>query len=206
MPKGPSTRRDDPKQTNKPLKAKETKVTEPIEKPDESSDRQGLSTVAKAGITAAVVAVIALAVWLLIPKGSKVNSEIIASAIQNAVGGDSTTQVTIPQVTNQYFESGLGVCSYTGPVDNEGKPHGIGSASFSDGRSYQGPFVHGVAEGGNATFTFANGDTFRGAFQADKFKEGRCTFADDGSYFEGTFRNGQPDTGHWYNRQGQRQD
>lgn len=205
VPKGPSTRRDNPKPTNKPLKAKETKVTESKEKPDESSGHQGLSTVAKAGIAAAVVAVIALAVWLLIPKGSKVNSEVIASAIQNAVGGDSTTQVTIPQVTNQYFESGLGVCSYTGPVDSVGKPHGIGTATFSDGRSYQGPFVHGVAEGDSATFIKPGNGTFQGSFHADKYKEGRFTFEDDGSYFVGTFKNGQPDVGSWYNKQGQKQ-
>lgn len=169
--------------------------------------KQGISTANKAGIAAAAVAVIALAVWLLMSKGSSIDADAIANALQAA---DSTAEQPKEQaqVTNQYFSSALGIGSYTGPVDSDGKPHGNGTFELSNGRSYSGPFVHGVAQGDNATFNFENGDTFQGSFQADKFKQGRITFADDGSYFEGTFKNGQPDdsNGHWYNRQGQRQD
>jgi hypothetical protein len=160
--------------------------------------KPALSTATKAGISVAAFVVVAAIVWLFVPKG---NNDI--DTLQGMVLPDSTAQTTVTQVTSLYFESGMGVCSYTGPVDSINKPHGRGHAQFQDGRTYDGPFVHGVAQGDSATFTFKNGDTFQGSFQADKFKEGRCTFADDGSYFEGTFKDGQPHVGNWYNSQGQ---
>ena len=105
-------------------------------------------------------------------------------------------------VTNSYFKSAIGVCSYTGPVDDEGNPHGKGEASFTDGRLYRGPFDHGTMSGDNVFFRYDNGDTFEGSFVNNRFNQGRYTMKDDGSYFEGTFKDGQPDRGQWYDRQG----
>ncbi len=103
-------------------------------------------------------------------------------------------------VADRYFKSALGVCSYTGPVDADNQPHGIGEASFTDGRLYRGPFVHGKMEGNGAYFRYDNGDTFEGSFSNNAFKEGRYTMKDDGSYFEGSFKGGQPDKGQWYDK------
>ncbi len=161
--------------------------------------RQGLSVIAKVGIAATVVVVIALAVWLLIPKDDG-KSDVIVSTIPTS-NNDYIAQEAMPFSID--FESAMGTCSYTGPVDSDGKPHGTGRAIFSDGRSYQGPFIHGVAEGDNATFIYPGNGTFQGSFHADKFKEGRYTFADDSSYFVGSFKDGQPDVGTYYNKWGQ---
>jgi hypothetical protein len=98
----------------------------------------------------------------------------------------------------------MGPCTYTGPVDSIKKPHGRGHALISNGRRYDGPFVHGVAEGDSATFFMPGNGTFEGSFQNDRFKEGKFTLT-NGDFFVGTFKNGQPDVGNgnWYNSQGQ---
>jgi serine/threonine protein kinase len=108
----------------------------------------------------------------------------------------------VKKVSDRYFKSALGVCSYTGPVDGDGKPHGEGEAKFPDGREYRGTFVHGTMEGEDANFRFSNGDTFVGSFKANRFARGRYTVKEDGSYFVGTFSGGQPDQGQWYDKQG----
>jgi hypothetical protein len=106
------------------------------------------------------------------------------------------------QVTKSYFESALGVCSYTGPVDADGKPDGTGEASFTDKRLYRGPFVHGNFEGDNAFFRYENGDVFEGTFNNNQFAKGKYTLKADGSYFVGSFSNGQPAVGQWYDKNG----
>ena len=110
----------------------------------------------------------------------------------------------VKQVTERYFNSALGVCSYTGPVDEKDLPHGAGKATFTDGRLYRGPFVHGKMEGNNAYFRYDNGDTFEGSFRNERFYEGRYTMKSDGSYFVGKFSNGQPSTGQWYDKNGKK--
>lgn len=112
------------------------------------------------------------------------------------------SQDDVKTVTNSYFKSALGVCSYTGPVDDNGNPHGKGEATFTDGREYRGTFVHGTMEGKDANFRYSNGDTFVGSFKANRFARGRYTVKEDGSYFVGTFSGGQPDQGQWYDKQG----
>lgn len=108
----------------------------------------------------------------------------------------------LQKVDKMYFDSALGVCSYTGTVDENRKPHGTGEVTFTDGRLYRGPFVHGVFEGENAYFKYENGDTFEGSFFKNGFSKGKYTIKDDGSYFIGSFRNGQPDKGIWYDKSG----
>jgi hypothetical protein len=106
------------------------------------------------------------------------------------------------KVEKMYFDSALGLSSYTGPVDKNRKPHGIGEAAFNDGRLYRGPFVHGKFEGDNAYFKYDNGDTFEGTFINNSFSKGKYTIKEDGSYFLGSFKNGQPDNGSWYDKNG----
>ena len=108
------------------------------------------------------------------------------------------------EAKNLYYESGLGVCSYTGPIDNDGKPHGVGKAVFTDGRLYNGNFNHGILEGVNAHFEYKNGDTFDGEFQNNSFRKGKYVIKKDGSYFDGYFSNGKPDKGNWYDRNGKK--
>ena len=56
--------------------------------------------------------------------------------------------------------------------------------------------------GDNVFFRYDNGDTFEGSFVNNRFNQGRYTMKDDGSYFEGTCKDGQPDLGQWDDRQG----
>lgn len=105
-------------------------------------------------------------------------------------------------VEKMYFDSPLGIGQYTGTVDENQMPHGAGEVTFSDGRIYRGSFIHGKFEGRDAYFKYDNGDIFEGIFMNNGFSKGRYTIKDDGSYFIGTFKNGQPDKGLWYDKNG----
>ena len=99
-------------------------------------------------------------------------------------------------------KSPLGDYKYTGPVDSLLRPNGVGEASFTDGRIYKGGFVEGNLSGRDSYFKYPNGDEFKGEFKDNAFYRGTYTIAEDGSYFTGTFKKGQPDTGTWYNKDG----
>ena len=116
---------------------------------------------------------------------------------------ESTEVATGKTVTDlDYTIDKLGICKYSGTVNEAGQPHGEGTASFADGRKYVGPFVNGKCHGKNAFFTYGNGDTFEGSFDNNLFKEGKYTNIKAGEYFVGSFTNGQPDKGKWYDKNG----
>lgn len=85
--------------------------------------------------------------------------------------------------------------TYTGEVNEAGIPNGSGKAVFADGRKYEGEFVDGLCEG-KGIFTLQNGDKFEGKMSKNQFVNGKYTFT-DGSFFNGTFKDGQPDEGEW---------
>jgi serine/threonine protein kinase len=105
-------------------------------------------------------------------------------------------------VTRMTYETALGGCQYSGPVDDLDKPNGDGEAFFNDGRYYRGGFEHGVMTGDNCYFKYSNGDVFTGKFRKNSFYYGRYTVAEDKSYFVGAYKNGQPDGGTWYDKNG----
>ena len=105
-------------------------------------------------------------------------------------------------VNNMQYQTAIGECQYTGPVDEQRQPNGEGEASFNDGRYYSGTFEHGVLTGDDCFFKYANGDEFRGKFRNNAFYYGTYTIASDGSYYVGSYKNGQPDGGTWYNKNG----
>lgn len=106
------------------------------------------------------------------------------------------------ELQNFDVKSQLGDYKYTGPVDSLLRPNGYGTASFTDGRKYKGEFIEGNLSGKNSYFEYPNGDIFEGTFKDNAFYEGTYTIAEDGSYFTGSFRNGQPDKGTWYDKNG----
>lgn len=184
-----------PKPTPK-TKSKPTPKSSPI---TSSSSRSSSSSKKWIGIgIAALVLIGVLLVWNPFKKSAPdkpaLDSSVVAAVKENV----STTK----EVSDRYFNSALGVCSYTGPVDKNDLPHGTGKATFTDGRLYKGPFVHGKMEGDDAYFHYDNGDTFEGSFRNERFYEGRYTMKSDGSYFIGKFSNGQPSTGQWYDKNG----
>lgn len=102
-------------------------------------------------------------------------------------------------VTDAHFHNSvLSDYTYTGPVDSEGLPHGTGKARFKNGDIYDGCFTHGVFSG-KATYTYKDGTKFEGTFHQNKFDQGKLIFT-DGSYFQGHFKDFQPDEsrGQWH--------
>ena len=172
----------------------------------EKSDRSARSSLLKwGGIAAVALIAIAGAYFALAPKGSDDNvaaedgDSVVAAQMTKAEQGKNIQSLYYQE---RDYESKLGKCSYSGPVDEDGKPHGMGVALFSDGRLYQGPFEHGDMTGKGAYFQYSNGDVFQGEFKNNAFYQGRYTIKEDGSYFEGTYSNGQPDKGTWYDKNG----
>lgn len=125
---------------------------------------------------------------------------------QNGEPTDSSTSqvdVTTPKkVYSMQYQTAIGNCEYTGPVDENNRPHGTGEAYFTDGRYYKGGFEHGNLSGLDCYFKYANGDTFDGVFRDNSFYVGSYTIAEDGSHFEGSYNNGQPSSGKWYDKNG----
>lgn len=117
-------------------------------------------------------------------------------------GNQQSVENVEPQIVESMsWESPLGSCQYTGPVDNN-IPHGRGKASFDDGRYYEGIFSHGTMQGIHAYFQYPNGDVFKGEFRNNSFYYGVYTIAEDGSSFHGYYKNGQPSEGKWYDKNG----
>lgn len=141
----------------------------------------------------ALLAVVAV-VLVIILKPDASESESVPPQEQTALA-DKVENITITTT--------LGEATYSGEVDEAGKPHGEGTAQFSNGdrKSYTGGWVHGIMEG-EATYIYTNGDTFKGRFINGVFHEGRYTFASDGLYFDGTYRQEQPWEGKWYDKNG----
>ena len=137
---------------------------------------------------AAALAVIIILVFMFTNR-SRGNS--ISDGVVYVADSIAEPVADVRTVEKQFFRSGMGECSYSGPVDE----------AFSDGRLYQGLFEHGVMTG-NAIFKYANGDTFEGIFANNSVSEGKYSVKNNGRYFQGRFKNGKPDKGNWYDKNG----
>jgi len=82
----------------------------------------------------------------------------------------------------------MGKFRYTGPVDDEGQPHGEGLAKFAQGDTYEGNFVHGTFEGECTYLNHAEGDRFMGTYKNNAREQGTYVWQ-DGTYFTGSFHN-----------------
>ena len=117
--------------------------------------------------------------------------------------------VTDMSYTSPVKGSKMGTYTYTGPVDENDRPHGIGKAKLTNGDLYEGPFVNGVMEGENAKYYYKVGDRFEGKMQNDHFVNGTYTSV-DGSFYKGTF-DPKSETlktlhGTWYDKSGKKID
>ena len=85
---------------------------------------------------------------------------------------------------------------YSGESNAEGKRHGWGVMKYSDGDTYKGNWVNGMAQG-QGTYIFANGEKYVGGFQSNQYHGTGKRFYDvDGlEYFEGNFIKGERDRG-----------
>lgn len=143
----------------------------------------------------------------------KTNATFLKLAITVLVFGlytaSSAKNGTPENVKNKKFTNVvLGDYIYSGPVNGIGMPDGVGVAIFTkkgkpDGRQYKGPFSNGTFTGKEkAEMIMSNGDEFVGTFKGNYFDKGRYTVAATGEYFEGTFSNGDPYVGAWYDKSG----
>ena len=131
------------------------------------------------------------------------NNEDTALPADSVVAVEEAKVVEVVQ--NRTLSTALGECSYSGEVDENGKPNGHGVAVWTkgDGKKYDGEWVNGNMEG-QTTYTQRSGDMFVGAFKNNRYHQGRYTIISSGEYFEGTFKNGQPDKGNWYDKNGKK--
>lgn len=135
------------------------------------------------------------------PSGSNTGESTISA---DSVAVEEVIPV-VEVVQNKSISTSLGECSYSGEIDENGKPNGHGVAVWTkgDGKKYDGQWVHGNMDG-QTNYTHRSGDTFVGTFKNNKYHEGRYTIISSGEYFEGTFKNGQPEKGNWYDRNGKK--
>ena len=121
------------------------------------------------------------------------------------LNNSDSVSLVIQQIDTIRASNSLGEYRFVGETDDNGVPHGHGKAWFNDGRYYEGEFFYGdFANGEKAFFKYNNGDTFEGEFYNNMFDQGVYTSAEDGAYFIGSFKNGQPnlDDGEWYDKYG----
>ena len=161
----------------------------------------------KSVIKYVLMAIVALLVagaglWILNHRGGISDGNI--SPIQQVT--DTTLNISewdYMRNANAPIESKI---TFTGTVDKTDSLHVLpleGTATYADGRVYQGKFENGLRSDSNALLTLSNGDTFRGQFVEDHLEKGRYTIKEDGYYFEGTYDKNQPWTGKWYSPNGQ---
>ena len=154
------------------------------------------------GIIIGMIVIILIAIGIIIPQrfsGNITYNESDADSTEvNGITGDKRKAVIIPN-----YSHALGNCVYKGTVDVNHQPDGNGVATWESGdaKEYDGQWVHGMMEG-EATYTLSNGDVFKGTFKSDKYDKGRYTIYSTGEYYEGTFKEGNPSVGVWYNKEG----
>ena len=96
---------------------------------------------------------------------------------------------------------------YSGEVDEEGLPDGVGKAYYHatascDSCVFEGTFVHGITSEGEMRFT--NGNSFKGTFTEEGYYKKGTWVEKDGYYFEGTFKEGVTYNGSWFTPKGKK--
>ena len=148
-----------------------------------------------------LVLAVAIGTWLLFsPQSSK--SSDSSSASNFATVKETTQKKEKKTATAMPFKNALGDFTYTGELNEESKPQGMGEAKFKNGSYYKGQFLNGNLDGANGSFKFKNGDTFTGSFKDNFFHEGTYTVMETGEVFKGSFKNGNPSHGIWYDKNG----
>lgn len=87
----------------------------------------------------------------------------------------------IPTPDHYVYERVIGNYKYTGGVNKEGKPHGIGKQEYGDTRIYEGTFLNGVCHGLAKVFR-KNTDEYRFKEYYGEFSEGIETGSGYGQY------------------------
>jgi hypothetical protein len=155
-----------------------------------------------------IIVVIAFVIFAIIGVSqSSLNTSMARDTNQNMTATEDSIMTC--DVTNVDMYLSGAHCVYSGKVIEEFNgirylPHEKGQATFNDGRYYEGHFSYGEMDGPNAYFSYPNGDVFVGSFVHNEFNQGKYTVKQTGEYFVGSFKNGQPYNGTWYERTGRK--
>lgn len=159
---------------------------------------------------AALIVVAAVVLFMLMKSGNENNESQVASTPETSTQVQEPT-TTIEGVAKSVTGEVMGEVgdrfSYTGQINSEGQPHGRGEAKYDDGTVYNGGWLNGKWDGDDCDMTIpADGalpeQHFRGTMRNDEYANGRITFGNDKSYYEGTFKNNAPLDGAYYNADG----
>ena len=161
---------------------------------------------------ALIAGVLVMGAVVFAPKGCSSPPSVVAEndsvAVQNENLAAESGAKTLKHVVDMLIKLPDGSeYKYTGElVDTLGAlPNDKGKAKFEkDGSTYEGNFVNGICEDttGKATMTYASGDKYTGTFKGGNFNEGRYDYVAEKCYFVGTFKDGNPYNGTWYNDDG----
>lgn len=151
------------------------------------------------------VVLIAFVIFGIIGMSSRSsNARTTSNSYQNVEADTVATQ----NITNVAMNLAGADCIYSGEAVEDADyecgylPHGMGQATFDDGRYYKGHFTYGEMDGSDAYFSYPNGDVYVGSFANSQFKQGKYTVHATGEEFVGMFKNGQPHKGTWYDKNG----
>lgn len=176
--------------------------TNPPVTPDPDIDSNSNDSRKKWYIIGAVVAVVLIALIIICkPNGGHVVADDTDSDTLVAVVEDVSEVANT--VSNMYYKSSLGSCSYSGEVDADGMPHGKGKAEWESGlgKSYDGQWIHGKMDG-SCVYISRSEHRFEGKFKDNHYSEGKL-ISPDKSYYVGTFdKNGDIWTGTDYDAKG----
>lgn len=190
-------------------KNEETRVVTPVEpKPeptyppvndvtdDEEDDEEEGHKYVLYIVIAVLVAILAYGIISIVKSNNPTSSEIVTKDVVNF-------PVTITYQNGEKISF-----QYTGPINEQNMPEGFGTGTYATNvegitSTYEGHYSNGMRYGDNAVLTFSNGDKYEGGFVNDFFEgKGKYTFGDDGSYFEGVYREGKEYDGTWYDKKG----
>lgn len=171
------------------LGGEDREVTEIVIDGDTDDDSSSVPFIRRYGawlVGVAVVAVVALAaiVW---SRGGSANGS--AGAVERH------------EVKGLNYTDTLGTTFvYSGFVNSANVPDSIGEGKYEAG-TYKGMYRNGIREGEGTFHTTDGSNHFTGTFHNGKYAKGRLTF-NDKTYYEGTFKNNEFDTGKWYSADG----
>lgn len=167
-----------------------------------NNNKEGNSKGVRLMVLGAFIFMILLGVYFT--KSRSGNNSASAVALEDTTAVDTAlvdSAVVGDFVENMVYDSPLGKYTYTGWTV-EGIPEGEGEARFKDGRYYKGFFEYGSLSGENALFIYPNGDEYRGSFKDNMFDQGTYTIKSSGEYFRGTYKEGNPLHGKWFDKDG----
>lgn len=183
---------------NEPAKKQESEPNKPV-RPEKTNRPVRL----KWPFVVAVVVVLTVLMGYLVANGFYSNVRSAEDTITDTCVVDfAAANTVVMEVTDQVIKlnDGYGTTfKYTGPVDTNGRANGEGTGVYKEG-IYEGEYLNDLRHGEGAYRLNDGSNSFIGTFKNDYYDRGSMTLS-DGTYFSGSFREGQPYNGSWYNAQ-----